>query len=540
MPLEYGLSFRGLSAAILLYLPTLAGAQTPGDSARPVIHAVQVHRNDVFDSTEATNWLTRLANKLHFTTRENVVRRELLFHPGEPYDSARVAETARNLRGLGIFRRVVVDTVRGDSGLVVHVRTHDAWSTQPDFRFHSTGGEVEYTAAFIEDNLLGTATQSSIKYKKTADRTSTELGFLQTRFLFPQLRMELKYEDRSDGRRFGALVGKPFYALSSNNSLLFLYDDRNERILRFFEGERTASDSLHRDYNVLRAEGALALSRSDHGYLRAGITAHVRKDRYRPESASGFAAPDQATYAAGPFVELRRARFVVTRSFQGFGREEDVDVSSIVRVGLLAAPEAFNYERDGIGASIAARTGASFGAGFLFADLRANGLYDAAGLDSGSVAVGGTIVLQPATRHTFVAHADAGWLENALPGEEFDLGLGTGPRAFRSHSFTGDRTFYATAEYRFTVIEELWQVVGIGVAGFVDYGGAWYDGSPRRTGWDAGIGLRLGASRASGVDAIRIDLAHRFENDVEGAGWVLVVGKGLTFSTNPRANRSLE
>ena len=522
---------------MLFLIPVSAGAQTPGDSASPVIHAVAIRRNDVFDSTESRNWLTRLANRLHITTREGVVRRELLLHTGEPYDSARAAETARNLRALGVFRRVTVDSVRGDSGLILQVTTSDGWSTRPDFRFKSTGGQADYTIAFIEDNLLGSATQASISYRHSVDRTSTSFGFLQPRFIWPQLRLQTVFQDRSDGRRFSVLVGKPFYALASRNSLLLFYDDRNERVLSFFGGERVASDSLHRDYQLLRAEGALSIRASDRGYLRVGLTGQARKDRYRPDSSPTFSTPNQATYALGPFLEWRRARYVLTRSFQGFGREEDVDVSTVVRIGALAAPRAFNYQRDGVGPLIQMKTGASFGAGFLFADLRAQGLYDGAGLDSGSVVVGGTMVLQPGARHTLIAHADAGWIKNPLPGEAFDLGLGTGPRAFRSHAFTGDRTFYTSAEYRYVVKEELWQLVGIGLAGFVDYGGAWYAVSARRTGWDAGIGLRLGASRAAGVEAIRVDLARRFATDVEGAGWVLVVGKGLTFSTNPRANR---
>ena len=46
-----------------------------------------------------------------------MVTRELLFRPGEPFDSAEVQETVRNLRGLGIFRRVLWDSVRTDTGL---------------------------------------------------------------------------------------------------------------------------------------------------------------------------------------------------------------------------------------------------------------------------------------------------------------------------------------------------------------------------------------------------------------------------------------
>jgi hemolysin activation/secretion protein len=133
-----------------------------------------------------------------------------------------------------------------------------------------------------------------------------------------------------------------------------------------------------------------------------------------------------------------------------------------------------------------------------------------------------------------VFHAEAGWLKNPLPGEEFDLGLGSGPRAFGNHAFTGDRSVFLSAEYRFTVADDLFRMVGLGLAGFVDHGGAWYAGSPRRVGWDAGVGLRLGASRSSDTDALRFDLARRFANDVEQAGWVVTVGKGFAFSASSR------
>jgi hypothetical protein len=495
-----------------------------------VVRAVSIQRHDIFDPSESTSWFTRLANRLHITTRAGVVQRELLLVPGEPYDSARAAETARNLRSLGIFRQVRVDSATTDSGLVVNVITRDGWSTRPDFRFKSTGGETEYTLAFIEDNLLGTATQASIKYRQTPDRSSTSFGFLQPRFISRSFRLGLEYQDKTDGRRFELLAGRPFYSIAQRSSFLLRGEDRDERVLRFVGGERTASDTVRRDLQVVRIDAGMALRASNRGYLRLGLIGQLLSDGFGPDAGP---VPTENTGAIGPYLEWRRARFIVARGFVGFGREEDVDVSTAVRVGALAAPESFGYDRNGVAPFIAGIAGASFGAGFVFLDFRANGLYQSGGLDSGSVTVGGTVVFQPGARHTLVLHGDGGWIRNPAPGEEFDLGLGTGPRGFRSHSFTGDRTFFTTAEYRFTVKEELWKVVGIGLAGFVDYGGAWYEGSPRRTGWNAGVGLRLGASRAAGVEAIRIDLAHRFANDVEASGWLLVVGKGLTFSTTP-------
>jgi hemolysin activation/secretion protein len=147
------------------------------------------------------------------------------------------------------------------------------------------------------------------------------------------------------------------------------------------------------------------------------------------------------------------------------------------------------------------------------------------------VQLAATAVLQPGRHQVGILHFDAGWQQRPFPGEEFDLGLGLGPRAFRSHAFTGDRSIFATAEYRVTVVDDFLGMIGLGLAGFVDHGGAWYAGDPRRTGWDAGVGLRLGASRSTDTDALRFDLARRFANDAQGAGWVVTVGKGFVFSS---------
>jgi hypothetical protein len=140
-------------------LPAVLSAQSAADSGSArapdpgVIRAIRLERRDIFDPHERS-WLARLANALHFETRAPTVRRELLFHVGERYDSARVAESERNLRALGVFRKVQIDSVQTDSGVVMQVLTKDGWSTRADWRFRSAGGEVEFTIGMVEDNLL--------------------------------------------------------------------------------------------------------------------------------------------------------------------------------------------------------------------------------------------------------------------------------------------------------------------------------------------------------------------------------------------------
>jgi hypothetical protein len=255
----------------------------------------------------------------------------------------------------------------------------------------------------------------------------------------------------------------------------------------------------------------------------------VQRDDFRPEGSSA-PFPRTITGAAGPYLVWSRADFLVTRGFAGFAREEDIDVGITARLGVMLAPKAFGYDRDGVAPLLVARLGARVPEGFGYLEGLAGGLYNSSGLDSGSVQVAATAVLQPTRHQVGILHVDGGWLKNPLPGSEFDLGLGNGLRAFRSHAFTGDRAFFATAEYRVTVVDDFLRMVGLGVAGFVDHGGAWYAGSPRRTGWDAGIGLRVGASRSADTDALRFDLARRFATEVDPAGWVVTVGKGFVFS----------
>ena len=526
--------FRLVLPLLVCCLPAVLSAQSAADArAAPAsdaetIRAIQLERRDIFDPHERS-WFARLANALHFETRAPTIRRELLFHVGEPYDSARVAESERNLRALGVFRRVQIDSVQTDSGVVMKVLTKDGWSTRADWRFRSAGGDVEFTIGMVEDNLLGTASSASVRYRKTPDRSTVALGFRRPRLFAGRVGLALAYENRSDGRLNLVSLEQPFYSLNSPFGFRLDAEDRDERVLRFFEGSNEARDTLSRQYSLVRGSAAWALRRSSQGYLRLGFLAQVRRDDFRPEGSTiEFAR--SVTGAVGSYLVWNRARFLVTQGVAGFAREEDVDLGTTVRLGLNLAPKAFGYERNGIAPLVTARTGAAIPGGFGYLEALAGGMYSSAGLDSGVVHLAATGVLKPVRGHVAILHAETGWLEDPLPGAEFDLGLGSGPRAFRSHAFTGDRMVFATAEYRVTVADDLFGLMGMGVAGFVDHGGAWYAGTPRRLGWDAGVGLRVGASRASDTEALRFDLARRFGNDAQEAGWVLIVGKGFVFS----------
>ena len=514
-------------------LATPLAAQSPTvDSVTglpiPVIDSVVIVRDDVFNEDEF-GFVGNTMRALHVTTRERVVRREVLLAPGAPYDSALAAETARNLRRLGIFRRVLIDTLRVDDRLLLRVHTQDGWSTSLIIDISAAAGQTTFALGVSEGNFLGAGASAGLRYRSTPDRTSWLMAYRQARLIANRIGITAQADVRSDGRSLSGSIGQPFFSLSSRWAYGLEANDFDGNVLRFRDGNPTASETLRRRYAIVRADVAHALSASPRGYTRLGVLGQVRRDDFVPQPIEGQPFPRTVTGAVGPYVEWSRARFAVTRNTETFLREEDQSLSLSLRLGVLAAPRAFGYERDGVGLGFSGSAGARIPTGLLRLDGGVSALVDDVGLDSATAVVRGRVLLQPARHHSIVAGGFTGWQENQLPGAEFDIGLSYGLRAYPLHAFTGDRAWLAGVEYRWTVADDLWHVIGVALGAFAEAGGAWYDGEVRRTGADFGVGIRLGPSRLASGDMFRLDAAYRVEGAGFDSGWSLVLGRGLSF-----------
>src|SRR3989442_3917078 len=75
-------------------------------------------------------------------------------------------------------------------------------------------------------------------------------------------------------------------------------------------------------------------------------------------------------------------------------------------------------------------------------------------------------------RQTLILHVEGAHLRRAKPGGEFDLWVTqNGPRVFGIHEFTGTHMAWLALEDRVLVADDLWGLMGVGVAPFLDYGG---------------------------------------------------------------------
>src|SRR6476646_3368023 len=120
--------------------------------------------------------LGRSVSRLHVRTRDNVVRRELLFSAGDTVDTLAIAESLRHLRTLAFLAHAQIEARRCSSPagetLALTVLTRDSWTTRPDLRGGS-GSRIGLT----ERNLLGTGVSTRAQYQRYTDGSLRGLMF---------------------------------------------------------------------------------------------------------------------------------------------------------------------------------------------------------------------------------------------------------------------------------------------------------------------------------------------------------------------------
>ena len=485
-------------------------------SAAPqqTVDTIVVDNRNIFDhANDGPGFVARLANALHVRTRASVIRRTLLVSPGQLYDSARVAESERALRALGVFRFVRVDTTRlgagGGGPLALRVRTADGWSSKPQANYSTAGGDQIWEIGFVEENFLGTASEFGVFYGKTPDRRRLDFQYLNPHFLVPRNSLLVRYSDLSDGKKGLWQVGVPFYQIAARRALVTYGESARERVLQFRNG--ALLDSL--EHRILRVgvTGGVALHATSREFVRLYLGAEWRREDFALAATTPFPRSTFATGRVG--VEVGHARFRVLEHFNSYARREDVDVSQAVRLGAVV--------QSGVGYEAAGQTSAVWRGGFAL-------LYGAAtGLDSTRLRGGLTLVSQNLPRQTLIAHLEGGRLQRPKPGAEFDLWFEQRvPRLYGAHEFTGTRMAWLAFEDRILVADDLWGMVGLGLAPFVDYGGAWFADESARLGGNVGVALRFGPTRAVHGDAGELAVGYRFG---VGTGWALSLRRGFRF-----------
>ena len=512
-----------------------AAAQAPG-RPDPTIDTVIVVSRNVFEPPDGTpSIVAKLGNALHITTHPGVIRRLLLVGAGSPFDSARLVESERALRELGVFRSVQLDTLRVGDRLALRVETADGWSTSPQLNFSSSAGSTTWSAAMVERNFLGLATLVSAAYGVTPDRHSLDLQFASPGLVFRHAPLLAAYSHLSDGNAGAWSYGLPFYRTDARWALVTSGEAANQRTLDFRDG--AVQDSAVRHALVFGLTGGVALRRTSRDFVRLWAGGVWRREDFVPRTTPATPAPYSSFGTLGLGMEAARVRFGVYEHVNGFARQEDIDLSSALSVGLWVAPRAWGYAgRAGIGPVISGQVGARWAKGLALLRVDAHGVYGTSGLDSGQTRASFDVASLAFSRQALLLHLEAAAMQGQRPGTTFDPWVTlNGPRGFGAHAFSGTRLFYGMLEDRVLVADQLWGVVGVGVAPYVEYGGAWYGGKvaaalggtePARLGGDAGVALRMGSPRSVRGDVAEFAVSYRYRR-FSGGPWAVTIRKSF-------------
>ncbi|MHB8077927.1 MAG: hypothetical protein ACYDIE_01555 [Candidatus Krumholzibacteriia bacterium] len=533
----------------------------PGAAAAPLrIERVTVVIDDIYTEEEVAgaNGLVRVVrgslNALHVNTQERIIRRELLFAPGDSVEAGRLAETERNLRGLGYLTEVsvaVADTLAG-GGVEVLVHARETWSLQTQFAYaRSSNGDQRWNIALEDENFLGYGTLLSVGVGRDEDRRFSTLGWRSRRLFGSRWRVGAVAAHLSDGHATSLAIERPFYELADTWALEARGVDQSSSP-RFFLSHAGPAGADPGATASLWAAIPYAESRLDLALLRR--VGGARSGRVW-RLGTGFLADDIDYVATGPGLALSDGRTVddgflfapdtplrvdaeprlgplavvqsvgrnwaKSRYLLKYGAVEDVPLDLSCRVQAAWAGRLFGSARDGVLLEWTVSDWSRAAGGFVTTQVEGRARFGSAANRMSRIdAVAGWFGRGPAglTRIS----AEAAWGDRICGREAFTLGLPRGLRTLAYDGMAGDRLVRWNFEQGWPLPFEPLGFYHVGLAAFYDGGAAWWRGEPRGPGGarhEVGVGLRLGATRAARAEVVRLD-----------ASWALDAGGGPVFT----------
>lgn len=516
---------------------TLAAAASPAGCER--ISQVFVDNHAVFDPTDADldprfAWAYGFANRLHVATREEVIRREILFREGQCYSPELLLDSERLLRSTRFISDADIYGIRQPDGSYhVIVDTSDEWSTRVEPRVDSHGGGLE-GLELREDNLLGTGQQVTAHWGEKHDERIFGAAYSTPQFLGTLLDAEFEVARTPTGTLFSQSLAYPFRGEAGR----WAWRQRVEHEDRYFEYFAPGDDRLVR---VLFPERRRSMDMG--GVYRLGRRGNLTLLGFALAGewiiypgGTRFADEKSETPANVPLLELPESAFDTVSSLRAVFLVGQRSVH-FVRRQALDAVRGSEDVRLGVDAELA--VGRSLAAFSTDDDMSLNLGLDLAG-DVGGFLTGGRLLVEgkrdygaplgswewrnvftqldawsywrpsPESRHTLVgALSAAGGWRTTVP---FQLTLGnrSGLRGLPRHATTGARRAVLSLEDRVYLGWPYPQLFDLGGAAFVDLGGSWSGGHVygMDTDFHASVGVGLRAAFPPGSRrTYRVDVA---------------------------------
>jgi hypothetical protein len=482
---------------------------------------VRIVSDDVFVEDEVwPNW----PNWFHGTTKEGVVRQELLFAEGESYREARIEETMRNLRGMGIFAlvRIVPVAVVGSSDVGVLVHTRDIWSLRLETAFEATTFVDQLVVNIAERNLLGRNKTLALTLNLLPQSYGLSQYYYARRVWGSSVSLQERagvITNRQDGRPEGSVwlaqLGQPYYNLQQRLSwrLYFAYDDyiarkRSGKEVRRIDGPNVGPelgdpklawrqrDLLTNLLGSIRVGEVTKQTFSVGWDARRVYTRPVAETELVPELANWFRSeilPKPRT-EVGPIVsyELLTARFATFENLSTYGQSENVRIGPSATFTTRLPLSAFGSNTDSWVVAMSAGMAHAAGGFWLDSKVEGRARYEGARLVDQRLELmvrGASPILFRAFRLVARSYLEARRRDRY--NTFVALGASNGLRGYISQQIGGNGAsrFLTNVELRTMPLE--WQAVHIGAVLFYDVGTVFKAVSDARLYHAVGLGVRV-------------------------------------------------
>lgn len=556
---------RALLSLFMLLLaaaPQCDGQANPPKLMKPgkrYIRSITIKINDIFEDYSSTPY--KIANHLKYKTHESVIRNELLFKEGDRFDPYLLKQFERNLRLIRFLREIrVVPTFDGDA-VDIAVYARDSWTLIPYLSYSSGTGQRNQGVGVTDSNLFGGATRLDWRYIEQASRTS--YGFaVSDRQAFGTLhQMDLGIAERSDGTVLQGLYGLPFRSLEQRDAWQIDAGKQNTVGRLWYGGTETYIFRQHLDsltaLYTFAGKGAKPAEEDDpYTGIYKGQT--VLSQRYSVgfgyDNASFYQA-DEQDYADldldpstvsnnladlpsdrrfnGPLFQYQtvQPKFITMNYIDRFDRPEDYNLGDESLILMQVAPASFGSLYNAVlGTANRSKGWKTSERAFLRGEVGGSTRISQDTVENtllrGEVkyySVIGDLFMGERFlgRHTLASQFYLDYGDDLDKDRQLLLGADTGLRGYDVNTFSGDKRFSLNIEERTHLVDDLFQIVSLGTAAFVDVGAAnsnsLGDLFSQDVYSDVGLGLRFCFPRASGGGIVRVDVAVPLRDGPDGS-----------------------
>ena len=486
------------------------------EAAGAVIGEIHIRPQNIFDLEDPreNNWLFRFANRLHVTTREEPIRRALLFHKGEWLSVRRIDETERLLRDNRYLYDVDIHPVAYENGVVdLEVVTRDTWSLKPDISIGREGGFTSGSISIEEQNLLGTGMSLSLTRVREVDHSGTQLQVSDKHAFGAWTGVDYSFSDLDTGQNHAFSIAQPFYALDVRAAAGFSVS-HGESIDSVYRAGAVVGEYRHRREG-LEAFGGWSPGLVDGWTQRfsAGLSHQGHDYVIDPERTPPSELPEDVILT-GPFLryELIQDDVRKLQNFDLIERPEFFSLGLQTTLQLGRATEGLGSTRDATLYSLSVSDGTHKGNDhILLASASVSGRRDQLAHRQ-QLSASARYYRRQARDALFFASLSGAVSKSPDISDVLQIGGDSGLRGYPLRYQSGDQRVLLTLEQRVYTDWYPFRLFRVGGAIFYDVGRAWggsFGQGDANPGWlsDIGIGLRIVSTRSSFGNVIHADLA---------------------------------